>query len=60
MAEIEAYARAIRAGKPSPVDEIDGARATAVALKAIESLEKARHPMSISGEDYWLDRRRKP
>jgi predicted dehydrogenase len=58
FAELEAYARAIRADEPSPCDEIDGARATAIALKAIESLEKGGVPMALSPEDCFLSERR--
>ena len=50
--EIEAYARAIRAGQPSPCDEIAGARATAVALKAIESIEDGHRPKTIERGEY--------
>jgi hypothetical protein len=57
--ELEAYARSIRSGGPSPCDEVDGARATAMSLKAIQSLEDGQRPQPISGEDYFLDLKRK-
>jgi len=56
--ELEAYARAIRSGGASPCDEIDGARATAMALKAIESLENGQRLTLIRPEEYFLGRRR--
>ncbi len=52
--ELEAYATAIRAGAPSPCGEIDGARATAIALKAIESLESRGASIPIDAQDYYL------
>ena len=52
--ELEAYATAIRAGQPSPCSEVDGARATAIALKAIESLESRSVSVPIDGKDYFL------
>ena len=58
FAAMEAYARAIRAGEPSPTDEIDGARATAMCLKAVESLEAGGAPQAIRGEEYFLSRKR--
>lgn len=56
--ELEAYARAIRSGQRSPCDEIDGARATAMSLRAIESLEDGQKPKAIRPEDYFLPLRR--
>lgn len=50
--ELDAYADAIRANEPSPCGVIDGARATAIALRAIESLEDANRPQPITPADY--------
>jgi len=59
LAELEAYARAIRSDTPSPCDEVDGARATAIALKAIASLESGHRPQRIDPEEYYLSSRRR-
>ena len=56
--EIEAFAQAILEGKPSPCDEIDGARATACCQAAIRSMEQGFVPIALHPSDYFLDRRR--
>jgi predicted dehydrogenase len=50
--ELEAFARAIRAGVRSPCDEVAGARATAIALKAIASLEDGNRPQPLQRDEY--------
>lgn len=55
--EIEAFARAILDGTSSPVDEIDGARATACCLAAIRSMEQGHVAVQLKPQDYWLDRK---
>ncbi len=50
--ELDAYADAIRAGEDSPCGVIDGARATAIALRAIESLDDQSRPQAICQSDY--------
>jgi len=55
--EIAAFGQAILDAAPSPVDEIDGARATACCLAAIRSMEDGYVPVQIRPEDYWLDRK---
>jgi predicted dehydrogenase len=56
--EIEAFADAILEGKPSPCDEIDGARATACCQAAVRSMEEGFIPVDIHPENYFLVRRR--
>jgi len=51
-AELDAFAQAILKGQPSPVDEVEGARATVCCLKAIESL-KTGTAKTIVPKDYW-------
>ena len=46
-------------GGATPSDEIDGARATCMALKAYESIRR-NEPVEIKGEDYFLNLRRLP
>ena len=47
---LEAFARAIQEGTPSPIDERAGTRATYLALRAIESL-RTGHPVPVNRED---------
>ena len=54
---LDRFADAILNGTLSPCDEIAGARATCLALKAQESIRR-NLPVDISGEDYWLPLRR--
>jgi len=56
--EIEAFARAILEGQPSPCDEIDGARATACCQAAVECMESGFMPVALWPQDYFLERRR--
>lgn len=56
--EIEAFAQAILQNKPSPCDEIDGARATACCQAAVASMENEYVPVSLKPADYFLERRR--
>jgi predicted dehydrogenase len=50
--ELDAYAKAIRAGGASPCDVVAGARATAVALLAIASMADSNRPQPISCAAY--------
>ncbi len=50
--ELDAYAAAIRAGESSPCGVVDGARATAIALRAIESMADGNRPQPLSPADY--------
>lgn len=54
---LDDYADALLSGGPAPCDEIDGARATYMALKAYESIQR-NQPVEIYGEDYFLNLRR--
>lgn len=54
---LDLFADALFNGTPSPCDEIDGARATCMALKALESIRR-NEPVDIVGEEYFLPRRR--
>ena len=54
---LDRFADAVLNDTPSPCDEIDGARATCMALKAQESIRR-NQPVDISGDDYFLPLRR--
>ncbi|MDZ4199543.1 MAG: Gfo/Idh/MocA family oxidoreductase [Kiritimatiellia bacterium] len=49
--ELTAYARALLDGRPSPVDEFSGSRATILALKAIESIRTGK-AQEIQPQEY--------
>jgi len=52
--EMDALGEAILDGKPSPCNEIDGARATICALKGLKSI-KTEMPVKITKADYFMD-----
>lgn len=54
---LDLFADALLNGTPAPCDEIDGARGTCMALKALESIRR-NAPVEISAEEYFLPRRR--
>ena len=56
--ELDAYADALLEGKPSPVDEVDGVRATYLALMGLESIRK-NQSVEINPEEYFLNLKRK-
>ncbi len=51
--EMDALGEAILTGKPSPCNEIDGARATVCALKALESMKSGK-TVEIKKDDYFM------
>jgi predicted dehydrogenase len=55
--ELDAYADALLNDRASPVDEIDGARATYLARQGLESIRR-NQAIELRGEEYFLDRRR--
>jgi len=56
-ASLDRYADALLKGGGAPCDEIDGARATCMVLKAYESIRR-NEAVEISGDDYFLALRR--
>jgi predicted dehydrogenase len=56
LREIEAYGDAILAGRPAPVNEVDGAAATLMGLKAMAAID--RHTVqAVKPSEYFLKKR---
>jgi hypothetical protein len=51
---LQAYSDAILRDKPSPIDEVAGARATVCALAALESIRR-KSPVEIQPADYFFN-----
>lgn len=54
---VDLFADALLNDTLAPCDEIDGARATCMGLKALESIQR-NEPVEITGEEYFLNLRR--